>query len=215
MLLNIGTDEKILKSWDYASEKDSKDQSQANLTVTNRRVISIISNAHKYEYSEVPVDSIRRIDAYRDKKPNNGLAVLIFGIILVIVGIVVACTLKITVASMYVLFPAFIGVILCIVGIAMLCNKNKGTFYISFSLSGNEAGKLDIGAQNATLKKKNSQTVSVKIDFNLVDDMLTSLGAIIYNIKNANLIPNNAAAGSAYNGAQYAPKPERDGEAGY
>ncbi len=181
MLLKLGKDEQILRSWDYACEKEGKDQNQANLTVTNRRVITTIRNAHKYEYSEVPIESIRRIDASRDKNSGFGLVFVILGAILAIGGAVWAIISK--PFQPMTLLPVAIGAVLIIAGIIQMTNQNKGSFYLCFTLSGSEAGKLDIGANSLSTRKKSSQNVSVKIDFNLVDEMLTSLGAIIYNYR--------------------------------
>lgn len=181
MKIILSADEQIIKSWDYAAEKNGKEENQANLTVTNKRIISSVSNSQKFQYSDVALESIRKIDAYRDKKPNSGVFIIILGALFVIVGIVLAVTKTVPIAPY--IFLA-LGAIIIILGIVSLTAQNKGTFYLSFSVDGSTNDKLEIGANNSPIKNNRSQVVNVKIDFDLVDEILSSIGAIIYDNKN-------------------------------
>lgn len=177
MQFNLGKDEKVIKSWVYASETNGKQTSQANLTVTNRRLISVVSSASEMEYSEVPIRAISRIDAGRVSVGGNFL-LLVLGILIMIGGIIGA----IFAGNMrYIGIVAIaVGFVLFILGLAALKNSNSGSFYLTISVEGNISGKLEIGANNIVRKGNNrSQTIRIKIDFAKVDDMLASLGAII------------------------------------
>lgn len=185
MKIILSADEQIIKSWDYAAEKSGKEENHANLTVTNKRVISSVSNSQKFQYSDIALESIKKISAYRDKKPNSGWAKIIIGALLVIVGIILAVikTVPLAVAILpYIILV--VGIFLIIFGILSLTAQSKGTFYLSFSVDGSTNDKLEIGANNSPIKNNRSQMVNVKIDFDLVDEILSLIGAIIYDNKN-------------------------------
>lgn len=176
MQMQLSADETIIKSWDYASEKKGGEKNRANLTVTNKRIIASTANSHEYGYTEIPIKAVQTIDGYRDKKFNIfSIIAIVFGLIIAIFGITsFASNIGIAVPLL------LLGIVFLFLGIANLC---KGSFYLIIGI-GSDA--LCLGASNrdeSKLKKRSQSRVKVKIDYNMVDEILASLGAIVYDNK--------------------------------
>lgn len=81
MNIPLMSDERIIKSWDYAKQKGLIfTKGQNNLTVTNKRIIAVEETKHSYIKEDIPIENIREISAkYYD---NFSIPRIIFGIIL-------------------------------------------------------------------------------------------------------------------------------------
>ncbi len=174
MQTQLSADETIIKSWDYASEKKRGEKNRANLTVTNKRIIASTANSHEYKYTEIPLKAVQTIDGYRDKKFNIfSIIIIVFGLVSAIVAIAsFKSNIGIAVALL------LLGIVLLILGIVNLC---KGSFYLIIGI-GNDALCLNANSGDEFKHKKRRQPrVKVKIDYNMVDEIFASLGAIVYD----------------------------------
>ena len=89
MATQLSGGEAVIKSWDYGISK-SNVKTTANLTVTNRRIISERSSKKAFERFEVPLKYVKNVSGELTS-PKARILVIILGIILipVIIGIVI------------------------------------------------------------------------------------------------------------------------------
>ena len=178
MFNKLSNGEQIIKSWEYAVEKEGKDETHGNLTVTNKRVISSVENSHKYAFSEIPLQYIRKIDAARDTQSSKG-SLLLLAALFIAGGIIL--TVIFAVNNVYKFYFGY-TLILIIVGIVFfifaMLSKKKGLFYLSFSVA-ESSGTVAIYANTMKHKKESANTIYIQVDLKLIDEMLSSIGAII------------------------------------
>ncbi len=170
MSIKLSNNEHLIKSWDYAKGKDSKGKYEANLTVTSKRIVSLISTKRSTEYCEIPLDHVKSIECKQFQRSN----------ILPVLGIIVGIPLSIVI----------VGIFLIVHCVKLL---NQGDFSVCINTHGIEGSPLEIGAIKDKGKgffgrllsrfKKNKN--KVKIDFNTANDICETIGAIILDNKAA------------------------------
>lgn len=62
MDIRLCDDERIVKSWDYATEGKLVKKSVANLTVTNNRVIATVQGKKRIKRAEMALSDVKRVD---------------------------------------------------------------------------------------------------------------------------------------------------------
>ena len=70
MNFKLSDNEQLVKSWDYAKGKDGRGKYEANLTVTSKRIVSLISTKRSTEYCEIPLDYVKSIECEQFRKSN-------------------------------------------------------------------------------------------------------------------------------------------------
>lgn len=168
MNFKLSDNEQLVKSWDYAKGKDSRGKYEANLTVTSKRIVSLISTKRSTEYCEIPLDYVKSIECEQSQKSN----------ILPILGIIIGVPLSIVIVGIFLIIH---------------CAKllNQGDFSVCINTHGVEGTSLEIGAIKNKGKgffsklfskfKKNKN--KIKIDFNTANEICETIGAIILNNK--------------------------------
>ena len=159
----LAKDETILKSWDYAKagNRFEKDKQQANLTLTNKRIVSTISNRVSLSIIEIPMESVKSFSGGYSQNRSFWLIVkLVFSIIFSFV----------------------------LIGIPMLIKTIKQLKAVTFNLIINtrdvEGSPLIIGAaaQANMIKRKKTKGLNkfvVIVDKNQAKEILSELGSIL------------------------------------
>ena len=179
MFNKLSEGEQIIKSWEYAVEKEGKDETHAYLTITNKRVISSVENSHKYAFSEILLQYIRKIDASRDTQSSKGLLALLAALLMA-GGIILTFILIVNnLYQSYLVYPLIMIVAGIVLFIIAILSKKKGLFYLSFSVAESGSGAVAIYANTMKHKKESMNTIYIQVDFKLIDEMLSSIGAII------------------------------------
>ena len=151
MDIRLCNDEQVVKSWDYATEGSLLDRSVANITVTNKRVISTVQGRKRIRRAEVPVEAVKRMNVVSTKK-----APILISFVLIVIGLLLA--------DMYFMqilpIPAIIsGVLFVGAGIIALFFR-KRAFKLSITITPSEV--VGISAGRTTQKKVNKRQKSGK-----------------------------------------------------
>ena len=171
----LSKDEGVIKEWKYAISKKGMEKTEANLVVTNKRVVHDIKNYHSISRTEIPLKEVKSVHYYSNSKLSlRAVFAIILGIIAAIVGFVLIG--KAEDAAAVAALPIIIGIVLVIAGIIGL---TKSAFTMTLYTHGVFTEILDIGASAIKSKRKKSAKVKIKVDKNVAAEIIDSLGAII------------------------------------
>ncbi len=168
MSIKLSNNERLIKNWDYAQGKDAKGKYEARLTVTSKRIISLVATKRSTEYSEIPLDYVKSVECTNGHKSN----------ILPVLGIIVGVLLAVVI----------VGIFLIVHCVKLL---NQGDFSLVINTKEEEGTALVLGAHKDKGKgffarfKRNKNKNKIKIDFNTVNDICETIGAIILDNKAA------------------------------
>lgn len=178
--MKLANGESIVKEWNYASSKVGANSSTANLTITNKRIVHSIDGTFSTDREEIPLSSVKSVSFSHAKTSVIGaIVMIILGCLLAIIGIVAAANS----GEGVILVPfLIIGIILVIVGIASLGN---GIFMLNVITTGVENVSLSLGAVKLSKRFKINQKARIKINHDVVKDIIDSFGTIIINLQNA------------------------------
>ncbi len=186
MSLMLCSDERILKSWTFASDETTVGNKTYNLTVTNKRIISTNSSPQSISRTELPLSSVKGITGSYSKNseeranPKRGLIVL--GIVLLLAGIILiaACINEV---------PAVIaGAVLAIGGLIITvyggAHSNTVTTFAGFKLIittyGQETSSLAIGKQFASSDAQTTISVThITLNEAAAYEIIDMLGALV------------------------------------
>lgn len=145
--------EKILKKWPYAHVINGVVDSECNLVVTNKRIISEKISKREISKIEVNLDAIKGLSVYRGAKSNFWP----------IVGIIFCIPLCF----------AIVGIPLLIKCIKLL---NQGMFDLDLITDGSYKGIAGVAKLFAPINKGK---VKIKINKDICNEVVDTLGAII------------------------------------
>ena len=170
MNILLANNERLIKDWDYAYGKGGNGKFHAYLTVTSKRIVSMITAKRFSSYQEVPLRAVKSIECSQNKKSN----------ILPILGIIIGIPL----------IPVIVGILLIISCVKKL---NQGEFSLSITTDGLEYPSLEIGALKNKGKgffgrllsvfKRNKYKVN--INFATASEICETIGAVILEHKQA------------------------------
>ena len=171
----LSKEEGVIKEWKYAVSKKGVEKTEANLVVTNKRVVHDIKNYHSISRTEIPLKEIKSVHYYSNSKLSVGaIFAIIIGIVSAILGFVLMG--KAGDAAGIAAIPIVFGVILVIAGIIGL---SKSAFTMVLYTHGIFTEVLNIGASAIKSKRKKGGKIKIKVDKNVAADIIDSLGAII------------------------------------
>ncbi len=172
MELKLGTNEQIIKSWDYAVSgkaiQAKKKKIQSNLTITNKRVIASQFNDIYLKRDEIPVAAIKNISGeYRGARKFWPTVKLVVGIPLCII----------------------------LVGIKIvkgaLEQLRSAEFDLIITTSGVEGSSLGLGAFSHAPAKggffarlKGLFKTKVRVNKEISKEILDELGAVVVDVQN-------------------------------
>lgn len=185
--VNLTEGERVLKNWKYARSAFSK-TSQKKLVITNKRIIHINEKNYKngkvVKTQELANDNVTTV-AF-EKAVQNFIAV---GILFLIVGIAALAFSVVTIVKqkelaatdsvnpIYIMF--IIGsVIVTIIGI-LLVLRNDIKLKVVIASDYRDIESLGIRANSNISLKQKSGIIKVKVDKNVADDIVASLGALL------------------------------------
>ncbi len=160
MGIQLAQNERLIKSWDYSKSKQRRDKSVANLSVTDKRIITSLISKNTTEVSEIPLNSVKAINCTRDKRPN------IWAILEILLGI----------ATLIVI----VGILLIVDGVKRL---NQGNFVLEIITYGDEGSSLLLGATKKKSSRRNKGKLKVTLNHKAIDEIASSIGAIILENK--------------------------------
>ena len=168
----LGSGEKLLKSWNYATDTVKKGFSKTEtghiLTVTNKRLISENVSARKTAKTEVPLSDVKRIDLVHEVGSNVG------GIILIILGALLA-VFAVAIEEIPTVL-AILGLVFVICGILML---GKGRLSIVVYSKDKYCVAMVAGAGNFVAKAARGK-MKIRVNNHIAAEIMDSLGAYIF-----------------------------------
>ena len=178
----LAKNEIILNEWNYATSNQYNSKTEHTLTVTNKRVVSSISNKRKVERREVAVDSIQNISLSHEMPAKLWPVVMI----LLSIAIIGAC-----VASCILFKYAFVIPVAVLVGVIALClfidavlNLRKSHFYIElFTNTLSENTVMSVNYDNFTSHRRFRKKFRIVVDNKVARDIIENLGSIIFEFK--------------------------------
>ncbi len=168
MATQLSGGEAVIKSWDYGISK-SNVKTTANLTVTNRRIISERSSKKAFERFEVPLKYVKNVSGELTS-PKARILVIILGIILI---------------------PVIIGIVI-LVKEYKRCHQAR--FLLNIYTKDPEGNTLTIGMSSYKAKKtgffarlfSGKKVPKIKVDKAKAQEIIEQLGSIIMNYQNNN-----------------------------
>lgn len=170
--MTLAKNEKIIKEWEYATQKAGMHTTKKTLTATNKRLIHEVRSSRDVTRDEVNLDNVKSLSMSSAKRISVGAVIaIIIGAILLIAGVVIKFAME---AEMVVMVPFLvIGAIIII--IAIFCLK-KAAFTLDIVTNGNAS--IHAGSSNIVSRKK-TNTVEIKINLGVANDIIENLGAIL------------------------------------
>lgn len=152
MELKFYNDERIVNSWDYGKDK------KANLTVTDKRIISSVRNEKGIKRSEMPVEDVKTVNFFYGKLSSVGKTV--GAILLLIIGVIgfvqvsIITTHSVEVLSVLQRFaPMYLGEAIFFTGLGVLLLINRKRFSISLTSRSGTSDGIAFGEKNKNRKK--------------------------------------------------------------
>ena len=158
-MLKLANGEVIVKDWDYARSKAAGVKTNANLMVTNKRIVYTAESKRGISREEIPIESVKMLN-FGSTKEETKLAILY-----IIFGVAFAVTL--------------IGLPLIVLGIRMLI---QASFNIEIVTKGVEGTSLDVGVVKMFGKKKKPR-IKVKINKKACLNIVEEFGAAFIEAK--------------------------------
>ena len=172
----LSKDEKIISEWEYAKSKSSKDVITHTLTVTNKRIVSTVQSSKELLQREIPISSVENV-SFLHYKPSIllGVMLIILGALIMVIG---AFLPKIFIVKLYFLIIVLlVGLAVIIIGITRL---KKSSFVVSLSANTKqEQSLMSLGVENKKAIKASTKTYNFKVNDDVANEMIDSLGAII------------------------------------
>lgn len=158
-MMKLAAGEVIVKDWDYAQSKSAGVKTNANLMVTNKRIVYTAESKRGVSREEIPMDSVKMLNLGSSKQ-ETGLAIFY-----IIFGAIFAMSL--------------IGIPLLIIGIRMLI---QASFNIEIVTKGVEGTSLSVGVAKILGKKKKPR-IKVKINKKACLNIVEEFGAAVMEAK--------------------------------
>ncbi len=177
MNIELGKNENLVKSWDYATEKEKglfKSKIICNLTVTDKRIV--LSNRAKNSTSreEIPVESIKAVNSSLSKKRPWGIACLI-AIIGLVVGILLISSSQTLPGIIFIAVPIVIAILLIVLGLKVRLRLDLIT---DIDIVHTES--VSIYANTIVLTKKRfSKPVRVSVDAVVAEEIVSTIGGLL------------------------------------
>ena len=184
--MQLSKNEQIVREWDYATSKSGMidlNKTQATLTITNKRLIHDVRNKLEISRTEVQLKDVKSVHLTQTKKSMAGpIVMIVLGIILAIVGVVLATTSKDT-AVIIGFIPLLLGALIAIKGFMSL---RGGAFTLNLYTYDFSEESMTIGARGGKgLGKKNHSKIKVIVNNDVAAEIVDSLTAIILDAKEA------------------------------
>ena len=186
MPLILCKDEKVLKSWTFASDNTTVGTKTYNLTVTNKRLISTNTLPHSITRTELPLNTVKGItgsySTSSEERANPKRGFIICGLLLLITGVIlIAALITQTIAVVLGSLTAIGGMAMMIYGGA---HSKTVTTYAGFKLSittyGYETPSFSIGKQFSASDAQTTISVThITINEAAAYEIIDMLGALI------------------------------------
>ena len=183
--MQLSKNEQIVREWDYATSKSGMidlNKTQATLTITNKRLIHDVRNKLEISRTEVQLKDVKSVHLTQTKKSMAGpIVMIVLGIILAIVGVVLATTAEDMAVIGFI--PLLLGALIAIKGFMSL---HGGAFTLNLYTYEFSEESMTIGARGGKgLGKKNHSKIKVIVNNDVAAEIVDSLTAIILDAKEA------------------------------
>lgn len=177
MEIELGKNENLVKSWDYATAKEKgifKAKTLCNLTVTDKRIILSNRGKNQNARKEIPVESITAVNSSLSKKRPWGIAVLL-SLIGILLGVLLIVS-KLTIPAIIVIVAALIAAVLLII----LGLKVRLRLDLITDINIAHTDSVSIYANTIVLKKKHSaKPMRVAIDAAVAEEIVSTIGGLL------------------------------------
>ncbi len=167
MDIKLASDEMVVKEWDYAIEKANN--SAHVLLVTNKRVVAAHTTGKSFRHIEIAIGDIASVEMSCAKSNGSTLGIffLFFGILMIIGALI------------HYIF-AIVGALMIIVGILLMLLIKKTNLVVEIYYKSKMELVLSLAANSFSRKtRKRSKSVKVKVNREVAEDIINTLGAIL------------------------------------
>ena len=197
----LAKDEVVVKDWEYAKSivKSGRNvvETVKTLTVTNKRIVAGSKNPMRTDYEEVPLSAVKNVSVshYQPSK-LSAILMIVFGALAMILGVVLGVVIPNNTGTdsttgvytsdstniVYMLVLVVVGIILLVKGIK---NLNQGICTLVLTTAGVQSELMSLGFFKVFRngKRVKSETVKVKIDNTVAQEIVETIGAIILENK--------------------------------
>lgn len=178
--MKLAQNEQIIKEWEYATSQNRADTMKHSLTVTNKRIIAASRGAHKVTQEEVATSDVKSV-SLSHYVPSKFFAILM--IVLSVVSLAVGIFLFVhdEDTALYGIPLVALFAILLLIGIM---NLHQGVFTLTLMTEGTQSFLLGLGAMRLVRKSKKKGATKVKVNNEVADEIMETLGALIVEAKN-------------------------------
>ena len=202
----LSKEENIIKEWCYATSSKGIKETKHTLTITNKRVIAQSISSKKIIREELPINLIKGISSSSTKKPSLVVPLLFF----IIGGLFAFMSLSQLMSTFEIFFKiisfsiyALLSALFIIIGINKL---KQSAFFLTFHTNErNDGAYLSIGSTNITpnalpiFKLFLNKKVSIKVNNEVAEDILNSIGSIIIDCQEDAIDFNINSNSNSYN----------------
>ena len=177
----LANNEIILNEWDYAISNTFKKKTKHNLTVTNKRIVSSVSNKKGVFRREVAIDTVHNVTLRHQKPSKFGPVMRILISLLLIAGSIFS-SFKF---NWQYEIPSVIVACLFLVGLFFsgVFALNQGYFYIE--LTTNQVGEnavMSVGYEKLR-QRIGMKKLKITVDNKSARDIVERLGAYVFQYR--------------------------------
>ncbi len=200
-------DEKLIKSWNYATEKHPDgSERKCVLSVTNERIIYSCNGKNYSEKKEIPVSAVQSVECKCEKQEqkSNKTALIITAVIFLIVALI-GFIMWFPIREVYEDYSGrfFIGLTMCLLGllvgiVALVGLKNavnsysNAKFYLTLITNIPNGVSLGLGTVVVSVFDKKTATnavvnaCSISINTSIAEAIVEEIGTVILSVKSSN-----------------------------
>lgn len=177
MDLILAPQERLIKEWNYATEKTTSDKEDHYLAVTNKRVVFGTNKKQGFSREEILIEYIQRISTSYEKGINLGyLAMCIIGFLVLCAGIIIG---MVYVPNIYIVIGgSVVGAIFIVSGISAILASRHAQFSVVLYTAACD----DVGIEANTILHKefvHKKTTKISVNADVAREIVDTIGAII------------------------------------
>ncbi len=167
----LAQNETLIKEWQYGYAKTKKEKIDKTLSITDKRIVLSAKGGLTNESLEFRNRDVTSVYACNVKKSLAGaIFAFIIGLLAIVIGAVTGLVMPVSIIGFVIVFFALVSIYGASSNLTLnICTeKSKFTRYgVLASISG------------TTFKRKNSKIIKIKVNKEVADDIVETIGSVL------------------------------------
>ena len=177
MSITLGKNEKVIKSWDYATAAQGRENCDYNLTVTDKRLIHTTASRNGVKRKEIPVTAVVSIDSEYAKKRAWVLSVLV--ILLGVFGAAAGLLAPVERVTAVTVCIASLGVIAAGIAILIAGVRVRFSLVVSYATGITAEAAFSADTMRKSRRRRNSRKLRIAVDVSAAEEITDVIGALL------------------------------------